>query len=634
MTGPQANCPSCGAPVEFRWAGAVQTTCTTCNSILLRHDLDLEKVGQVSQPPPKTSRIQLGTEGRYDGKSFMVVGRIAYSWERGGWSEWHLVYSDGSTAWLSDAQDEYAITQIGAAEREPPPQEKMKPGIKMVLDGRHFEVVTITEARYAGVEGELPFEYWDHELVSFVDLKSHDGGLATIDYSDEHPTLFVGEYVNFGGLGLTGLLDPEVQQAEEVKTLSCPNCGGSVSLLRPTETVNVGCQYCGSILDAASPGLDILQKIENANIPKTKVPLGSIGRFRGADYQVLGFQFRTIHVEGIMYGWSEYLMHNHEHGFRYLSEYDGHWNYITPLKSLPEVKNSLGGKDVATLHGEPFKLFQTASARTSSVVGEFPWEVRVGDQAIATDYVSPPRMLSSEKTEDETSWSLGEYTEPSRIWEAFGLEGNPSRPSGVFANQPGVDPAATKRTRKTFLGATAVLIAAYAIRSAFFGATVAEQGLQYDAGQPDSSIFVVGPFELEGRPSNVQIKTRSDVDNNWLYLDMDLLNVDTGERRSIGREVSYYHGRDGGESWSEGSRSDGALLSSVPAGTYALRIFPSGPANVFYTVSVRRDVPPTLMYLMVFFLLLVPAVVSETKHYKFEIARWAESDFPMVTSDD
>jgi hypothetical protein len=620
--------------VDFRWAGAVQTTCTTCSSILIRHDLDLEKVGQVSQPPPRTSRIQLGTEGRHDGKSFTVVGRIAYSWERGGWSEWHLVYSDGSTAWLSDAQDEYAITRVGATERPPPAPDKLRPGVAMVLDGKRFEVVTITEARYAGVEGELPFEYWDHELVTFADLKSHEGGLATIDYSDETPTLFVGEYVDFGGLGLTGLLDPEAQQAQDVKTLSCPNCGGSVSLLRPTETVNVGCQYCGSILDAASPGLDVLQKVQNAKIPKTKIPLGAVGTLRGADYQVLGFQFRTITVEGIKYGWGEYLMHNDKNGFRYLSEYDGHWNYITPLKSLPEVRPKLGGQGRATLHGEMFKQFQTASARTASVVGEFPWEVRVGDKAIATDYVSPPRMLSSEMTDAETSWSLGEYTEPRRIWKAFGLEGHPSRPIGVFANQPSPDPTGTKQLRKIGLAASGVILAVFLLRTMFFAQTVTGADFRYNATTPDSSVAVLGPFELEGRPSNVQIKTRTNVSNTWFYIDVDLLNVDTGERFSVGREISYYHGRSGGESWSEGSRKDGALLSSIPAGRYALRIFPSGPSDVSYSVTIRRDVPPMMMYIAALFFVLVPMGFSEARRFKFEAARWAESDFPIVSEDD
>ena len=36
MSQPGGNCPSCGAPVQFRWSGAAQTVCPFCRSILVR----------------------------------------------------------------------------------------------------------------------------------------------------------------------------------------------------------------------------------------------------------------------------------------------------------------------------------------------------------------------------------------------------------------------------------------------------------------------------------------------------------------------------------------------------------------------------------------------------------------------
>ena len=80
-----------------------------------------------------------------------------------------------------------------------------------------------------------------------------------------------------------------------------------------------------------------------------------------------------------------------------------------------------GGQPVVTLHGETFKHFQTATAETYFVLGEFPWQVRVGDKARTRDFVAPPRMLSEEQTDDETTWSLGTYTPAAQIWSAFGL---------------------------------------------------------------------------------------------------------------------------------------------------------------------------------------------------------------------
>jgi len=83
-----------------------------------------------------------------------------------------------------------------------------------------------------------------------------------------------------------------------------------------------------------------------------------------------------------------------------------------------------------------FTHFQSATAKTTYIIGEFPWQVRRDDQVRAKDYISPPFMLSGETTGQETTWSVGEYTSGRDIWQAFKLPGSPPSPQGVFANQP------------------------------------------------------------------------------------------------------------------------------------------------------------------------------------------------------
>src|SRR5262245_47433557 len=107
----KAFCSNCGAPIEFRFENAVQTTCGYCHSIIVRTDVDLKIVGKVADLPPSMSPIQLLTEGKYKGQAFTVAGRIIYDWEQGSWNEWHIVFQDGRSSWLSDAQAEYAVTR-------------------------------------------------------------------------------------------------------------------------------------------------------------------------------------------------------------------------------------------------------------------------------------------------------------------------------------------------------------------------------------------------------------------------------------------------------------------------------------------------------------------------------------------
>ena len=209
MSQPVANCPSCGAPVQFRWSSAVQTVCPFCRSILVRDDLDLKNVGKVADLPPDPSPISLLTEGTYRGKSFQVLGRIVYAWEDVGWNEWHIVFSDGSSGWLSDAQLQYAVSFVANPGTALPAAAEVSSGGHFTFNWTgnqtDYEVATITRASYKGVEGELPFPFYGKSNMLFADLKTAGRAFGTLDYSDPAPLLFLGEWVEFEELQLKNL---------------------------------------------------------------------------------------------------------------------------------------------------------------------------------------------------------------------------------------------------------------------------------------------------------------------------------------------------------------------------------------------------------------------------------------------
>jgi hypothetical protein len=205
MSSPTANCPSCGAPVKFLWSSAVQTTCEFCHSILVRTDVDLKKVGEVSDLPADASPIQIGTEGAYQNKSFVVAGRIIYEYELGAWNEWHLVFNDGSSGWLSDAQLEYDLSWASKPPTPLPTPDLIHEAQTFQWNSKTFQVTSRTRAHYKGVQGELPFEYWDKSDVLFADLRTTSADFGTIDYSENTPLLFIGRAVEFEDLHLKNL---------------------------------------------------------------------------------------------------------------------------------------------------------------------------------------------------------------------------------------------------------------------------------------------------------------------------------------------------------------------------------------------------------------------------------------------
>jgi hypothetical protein len=202
MTQPTANCPNCGARITFRWSGSVQTVCEYCKSVLVRTDIDLQKVGQVADLPPDSSPIQIGTEGLHGKRGFVAIGRIIYEYDQGSWNEWHLVMNDGTSGWLSDAQLEYIVSFAAQGQKLP---RECRIGQNYTWNTETYTVSSITKAHYRGVEGELPFQYWDKSDVVFIDLMSHTRKLATIDYSENPALLFLGEAVEFDDLKLKNL---------------------------------------------------------------------------------------------------------------------------------------------------------------------------------------------------------------------------------------------------------------------------------------------------------------------------------------------------------------------------------------------------------------------------------------------
>ena len=182
----------------------MQTVCEHCRSVVVRTDVDLKKVGVVADLPLEGSPIQLLTEGHYGDKNFIVAGRILYQYEQGTWNEWHIVLDGGIDGWLSDAQNEFAIS-FPVAKPKLPSEKQAALGKSFAWNETQFTVVSRTLAHYAGVEGELPFEYWDKEDVTFIDLRSTRRDFATLDYSDDTPALYIGKAVEFEELRLRNL---------------------------------------------------------------------------------------------------------------------------------------------------------------------------------------------------------------------------------------------------------------------------------------------------------------------------------------------------------------------------------------------------------------------------------------------
>ena len=409
----------------------------------------------------------------------------------------------------------------------------------------------------------------------------------------------------------------------KAQSLSCPNCGGTIQLRGFAHSLTAVCESCLTVLDTTTSPLSILHKAKTKERRTPKIPLGSRGKFGGTTHEVIGFQTRAITVDGAVYEWDEYVLFNPYKGFLYLTEYQGHWNLVYPVRSLPDFR--AGTKPKAIYKGETYTHFQHAVARTEFVLGEFPWRVKVGEEVTTDDYTNPPKLLSSETTANEVTWSRGEYLSGDSIWQTFNLKDKPPAPTGIYVNQPNPNigrPTEAWRLFVVFLACLFVLGFAFLFISR--RERVLNERHHFYPAQPQA--FVTSEFELKGRTSNVVVETKTDARNNWMFVGYALINAATGNAYNFGREISYYV--DGSDT--EGSRSDSATIPAVPPGRYYLLVDPEGdPKNqpIEFDIVVRRDVPSALLFALGALLLAIPPIAVAWKSYRFEYQRWQESDY-------
>lgn len=198
-------CPSCGAPVIFQSATSIQAICQYCTSTLVRHDLNLEDVGKMATLQADGSPLQLRVEGRYRGGHFTVIGRIQLRYSEGLWNEWHILFDDQRSGWLGESGGTYAVSFPVEVKDSLPLIKDIGTGKVVMLQGQDFAIQNIEKAICIGGEGELPSSISPGYETTVVDLSGEGNRFATLDYSEDPPLVFLGEYVEFDELHFSGL---------------------------------------------------------------------------------------------------------------------------------------------------------------------------------------------------------------------------------------------------------------------------------------------------------------------------------------------------------------------------------------------------------------------------------------------
>jgi len=363
---------------------------------------------------------------------------------------------------------------------------------------------------------------------------------------------------------------------KSLKSFSCPKCGAQIKVRAAGQSVTAVCSACNAIIDAQNENLKIIKKSQEGRKRNQVLELGQRGTLKGILWEVIGYMERGNSYDEY---WSEYLLFNPRQGFRWLTEFNGHWNFVVMTKGRPGglADHSMDPLNIEYL-GKNYRLFNKYSAETAFISGEFYWKVKTGNSVNIAEYVRPPELLTSEADGSELIWSVSEYIEPAEVKKGFSLQADLRLRIGTAPNQPSATSENARSIYKWFAMFTLIIIVLqFGFCVAAKNRTILIENFDYKSTHTER-LRVTSPFELEGGYANLEIKLSAPVDNNWVELAGSLVNDDTGEAEEFELGAEYYSGYDSDGFWSEGDRRGSLILSSIREGKYHLNLEASGTA--------------------------------------------------------
>jgi len=432
----RAACPNCGAPVDFLSPASASAVCSFCRSTLVRDGESLRKIGTSAEVFDDFTPLAIGASGTYQGTSFMLVGRLQFGTDAGPWNEWHALFDNGRSGWLSEDNGRYVFAFDLPLPAGTPLPEQLQAGAPVTVDGRPWRVASVVRAKLIAAQGELVQPPPSDRAIVVSDLRNTADEVGTLESVDGALTSWsIGRSVRLADLKMAGLREAGIGGAGEktIKAQSppCPNCGAPLKITLAT-TQSVVCDSCKSVVDLSKGIGPDMAHYAQLNRMEPGIPLGRTGTLpipSGAaplPWQVVGYVERMELMSGSSdeaEAWREYLLYNRQEGFAFLVDTNEGWSVARVLTGVPEVRGQS-----AKWYGTTYARRWTYTSETTYVLGEFYWKVEANQRTQHEDYEGSASghraFLSKESTANETTWSAGESIPAPMVAQVFGLDAN------------------------------------------------------------------------------------------------------------------------------------------------------------------------------------------------------------------
>lgn len=623
------RCPACARDLQLSHE-AVTTVQCACGTALQRSEgRFVEKPFYIIQQAAAV--IQPGTAGVWNGKPFRVLGRFRAWIEEFVYNYWTIAFEDGLIGSLGEGYGLYAVyekTETGDIRNA---LAGAKTGAQREIRKGDFFLL---ERKYTCHKWEIEGEVWMPEtLPTFrtFEFAAPDGRHVEAWDFEKVIAVFNVSYTSAASLRLTNTRSGEPHKKE----LRCKQCSRDNTIKTAPYAQSYACRQCGARHALHQDGSFKLQQGGNGTDDGPAITLGASALVKGIAYEVIGYAVKEESNVGRSQ-WREYTLFNPQEGFAFLSEYNGNWVYVRERGDAPVLERH----DLTefTYDAEPFQLFNRYKYETINAAGEFPYNLFNDGDKDVREFISPPEIWIQEKSNREgIIWFGGEHISRSELQAAFGEALIMPSKRGVGAVEPKGYVTPYKIAVVAFFGVLLLLFAHLVTTLGLQKRVISNRRYAFDSVSTVSA--VTGKFVLDKWRSNLQLDIDAPVDNSWFELNATLVNAVTGAEYSVEQGVEYYHGYSDGESWTEGSPSETAYLSQIPAGTYYLQISGTRESSYGgYALSSFRT--PEGFYLTVTYdtandrnlvvclaILLIMAFVQHQIVQYHERSRWSDSPF-------
>ncbi len=387
----------------------------------------------------------------------------------------------------------------------------------------------------------------------------------------------------------------------ESKKIGCPQCAAPIEVRNYAMAEQVTCSYCGAVLDLAGEEKKVVRQVLLDQRPPAVLDLGKKGRVKGTVYEVIGRIRLKGYEDGETFYWDEYLLFNPQKGYAWLQEDEGRWTFFIKMRNKPtfDPKSARKGQRFVA-SGQTYVVNEVSEATVDFVEGEFTYHVQVGDRVGNLDARSPCGRYecSSEWTANELEWLIGNRIASTSIGQAFSVKVPPEKPYYEDDDDDDSDDDYEYSVGNDFYGfgvtGWAVMFGMLFGMLSFMSYTVFSGDLATRCNVRAEQYLVGGrgyvseAFKVEA-PTVVEVIYSANVSNSWVFVETELLDAQKDTVHVWGNNISYYSGYEGGEHWSEGSRSSSTVFKLRKSGTYYLSISSGEGGSGNYGSTPRRE---------------------------------------------